>query len=202
MINWTKIIDETQMKENQNQKTNRNDSPDNHASENGMVTRMFRDRETTERAYNSLKERGYEKDDINLIMSEDTRNRHFSDDAEKTKVGTKAAEGAVKGSAVGGTLGAIAGAIAGIGTSLVIPGLGLVIAGPIAVGLVGAGAGVITGGFIGALVGWGIPEARAKLYESGIEGGNIVIGVIPRDEEDAKYLENEWLSNNGQETHK
>ena len=38
-----------------------------------------------------------------------------------------------------------AGIIAAIGTTLVIPGLGLVIAGPIAAGLAGAGAGSITG---------------------------------------------------------
>lgn len=83
-----------------------------------------------------------------------------------------------------------------------IPGLGLVIAGPIAAGLAGAGAGSITGGIIGALVGSGIPEARAKLYESGIKEGNIVIGVKPRNEEDARYLENNWRSNNGQEIHR
>lgn len=194
------------MKDNQNQNTNqnqnRNHASDYDASEYGMLTGMFRDRESTENAYTSLQERGYEKDDINLIMSDDTRKNHFSDDVEETEVGTKAAEGAGKGSAIGGTIGAIAGVIAAIGTSLVIPGLGLVIAGPIAAGLAGAGAGSITGGVIGALVGSGIPEARAQLYESGIKEGNIVIGVKPRNEEDAKYLENNWRTNNGEEIHR
>lgn len=170
-------------------------------SDRGILTGMFRDRESTENAYSTLKERGYEKDDINLIMSDKTRKEHFSDDVEETEIGTKAAEGAGTGSAIGGAVGAITGVIAAIGTSIAIPGLGLVIAGPIAAGLAGAGAGGITGGVIGALVGMGIPEARAKLYESGIEEGQIVIGVKPRSEEDAEYLENNWHTNEGHEIH-
>ncbi len=181
----------------QNQRTG------NRATDRSMLTGMFRDRESTENAYNSLQERGYSKDDINLIMSDDTRKKHFSgDDAKDTDLGTKAAEGAGKGSAIGGTVGAIVGVIAAVGTSLVIPGLGLVIAGPIAAGLAGAGAGSITGGVIGALVGAGIPEDRAKAYESGIKDGNIVMGVKPRNEDDARYFENNWRSNQGEEIHR
>ncbi len=41
---------------------------------NRMVTGLFRDRESAERAYGSLSDRGYGKDDVNLIMSDDTRN--------------------------------------------------------------------------------------------------------------------------------
>lgn len=166
-----------------------------------MLTGMFHDRESTENAYSSLQERGYTKDDINLVMSADTRKKYFSGDDDDTEIGTKAAEGAGKGSAIGGVVGAVAGVIAAIGTSLVIPGLGLVVAGPIAAGLAGAGAGGLTGGIIGALVGLGIPEARAKLYESGIEDGNIVLGVKPRNEEDAKYFQSQWRTHDGKEIH-
>lgn len=164
-----------------------------------MLTGMFRDRESTEQAYNTLHERGYTKDDINLVMSDKTRKKHFSGDVEKTEIGTKAAEGTGKGAAIGGTIGAIAGVVAAIGTSLVIPGLGLVVAGPIAAGLAGAGAGGLTGGVIGAMVGSGIPEERAKLYESGVNEGNIVMGVKPRNAEDAKYFEDKWRSNKGEQ---
>ena len=189
------------MNENQDQNQNRDRVADNKSADRGMLTGMFSDRESTESAYNTLHERGYKKDDISLVMSDDTRKKHFSDDVEETEIGTKAAEGAGKGSAIGGTVGAIVGVIAAIGTSIAIPGLGIIIAGPIAAGLAGAGAGGITGGIIGALVGSGIPEARAKLYKSGIENGNIVIGVKPRNDEDAKYLEDNWRTNKGQEIH-
>ncbi len=166
-----------------------------------LLTGMFRDRESSEQAYNTLQDRGYKKDEINLVMSDETRKKHFSGEAKNTEIGTKAAESTGKGSAIGGTIGAAAGVIAAIGTSVAIPGLGIVIAGPIAAGLAGAGAGGITGGVIGALVGSGIPEARAELYESGIKDGQIVIGVKPRNEEDAKYLENNWRSNKAEEIH-
>jgi len=166
-----------------------------------LLTGMFRDRESTERAYNSLHERGYSKDDINLIMSDDTRNKYFKDEVKDTELGTKAMEGAGKGSAIGGTIGAVAGIIAALGTSLIIPGLGLIIAGPIAAGLAGAGAGGLTGGIIGALIGSGIPEERAKLYESGIKDGRIVMGVRPKNQEDADYFKNDWRDNKGEEIH-
>jgi hypothetical protein len=178
-----------------------NQRNDNRTTDRGMLTGMFSDRESTEHAYNTLHERGYTKDDINLVMSDETRKKHFSGDVKETEIGTKAAEGAGKGSAIGSTVGAIAGVIAAIGTSLVIPGLGIVIAGPIAAGLAGAGAGGITGGIIGALVGSGIPEERARLYESGIKDGNIVMGVKPRNDEDAKYFENNWRTNKAEEIH-
>lgn len=185
--------------QNRHQNDGQNHEDGNRTSDRGMLTGMFRDRESTENAYKTLQERGYEKDDINLVMSEETRKKHFSHEVEETEVGTKAAESAGKGSAIGGSVGAVAGVIAAIGTSLVIPGLGIVIAGPIAAGIAGAGAGGITGGVIGALVGSGIPEARAKLYESGIEEGQIVIGVEPRNDEDAKFLEENWRTNEAEE---
>lgn len=157
-----------------------------------MVTGLFDDRSSAERAYQSAASRGYTKDDVNLLMSDDTRKRHFATDAAETELGSKAAEGAGVGGAIGGTIGAVLGAIAAVGTSIAIPGLGLVIAGPLAAGIAGAGAGALTGGVIGALVGWGIPEEHAKRYEAGIKSGGIVMGVRPRSDDDAAYLQREW----------
>lgn len=171
-------------------------------SSQGMMTGMFRDRDSVEKAYNSLHSRGYTQDDINLMMTDETRKTHFGKDQPETEVGNKAAEGTGIGSAIGGTVGAIAGAVAAIGTSLFIPGLGLVIAGPLAAGLAGAGAGSITGGLIGAMVGAGIPEERAKKYEEGLNNGHIVMGVKPRNAEDADYFESEWRTHNGSEIYR
>lgn len=192
--------------DNRNQSQHRHDQKVTGDSDNksGMMTGMFNDRESSERAYNTLKDRGYTQEDINVVMSEETRDRYFSDsdNVEETELGNKAAEGTGAGSAIGGTLGAIAGAIAAVGTSVAIPGLGIVVAGPVAAGLAGAGAGGLTGGLIGALVGWGIPEKRAKLYEAGIKDGNIVLGVNPRSDEDADYVEKEWKKYEGEEIHR
>ncbi len=172
-----------------------------HVADNVMLTGMFADKESTEQAYETLHARGYTKDEISVIMSEETRKKFFSG-AVDTELGTKAAEGAGKGSAIGGTLGAIVGIVAAIGTSIVIPGLGMIIAGPIAAGLAGAGVGGITGGLIGALIGAGMPEARAKLYEAGVKNGYVVVGVRPRNEEDADYFASTWKKNKGAEIHR
>jgi uncharacterized protein YjbJ (UPF0337 family) len=167
---------------------------------NRMVTGLFKDRESAERAYGWLSERGYGKDDVNLMMSDDTRNKYFSDD--DSELGTKAWEGAGKGAAIGGGVGATLGAIAAIGTTLALPGLGLLIAGPIAAALAGGGAGALTGGLVGALIGHGIPEEHAKRYEQGIREGGIVMGVQPRNEEDADYFENNWRENRGESVYR
>ncbi|MDX5345770.1 MAG: hypothetical protein LPJ89_01900, partial [Hymenobacteraceae bacterium] len=97
-----------------------------------------------------------------------------------------------------GTLGAIIGAVAAIGTSVAIPGLGLVVAGPLAAGLAGAGAGGLTGGLLGALVGAGIPEERAKVYETGIKEGNIVLAFRPHNADDARYFDERFRSYSGE----
>ena len=163
-----------------------------------MVTGLFRDRESAERAYRSVNERGYESGDIDLVMSDDTRKRHFADGVAETELGNKAAEGAGVGGAIGGTVGAIAAAIAAVGTTLAIPGLGLVIAGPLAAAIAGAGAGGVTGGIVGALIGWGIPEERVKEYETGIKEGGILMGVKPKNDEDARHFEQQWKESRGE----
>ena len=171
--------------------------------ERRMVTGMFRDRDSAEQAYRAVTDRGYTRDDVNLMMSDDTRKRHFTDrTAVETELGTKAAEGAGVGGAIGGTLGAIAGALAAVGTSIAIPGLGLVIAGPIAAAVAGAGAGGAAGTLVGALVGWGIPEERVKHYESGLKEGGIVMGVRPRSDEDADYFEQTWKTQRGEQIYR
>ena len=163
---------------------------------------MFRDRNSAEKAYQSLHSRGYGKDDVNLLMSDETRKTHFGDDTAHTDLGDRAMEGAGVGSAIGGTAGAIIGAIAAIGTSVALPGLGLIIAGPLAAALAGAGAGGLTGGLVGALVGSGIPEEHAAEYETGIKDGGIVMGVKPRNADDAKYFEDEFRRHNGDKIYK
>ena len=156
-----------------------------------MVTGTFRDRESADRAYDELLRRGYSPEEINVLMSEDTRKRHFKTTTTTTEMGTKAAAGGLAGATVGGTVGAVAGALAVAGT-LAIPGLGIVLAGPLAAALAGLGAGAATGGLIGGLIGAGIPEERAKVYKTEIDNGAIVLGVRPRNADDVSYLEREW----------
>ena len=168
--------------------------------ETGTVTGVFHNREDAEQAYNTLINRGYDSKDIIVLMSDKTHHTHFKnrDGDRDTDLGNKSAESAGVGSAIGGTAGAILGAIAAIGTSVALPGLGLVIAGPIIAGLTGAGAGGIAGGLIGALVGAGIPKEHAALYEDSIKKGGIVVGVVPKSTEDREAIGRDWRTYHGE----
>jgi len=104
----------------------------------------------------------------------------------------KALKGTGAGGAIGAAVGAIAGAVAAVGTTILVPGLGLVVAGPLAAALAGAGAGGVTGGLIGGLVGAGMSEERARIYKTAIEEGGIVMTVTPRSVEDAEWIEESW----------
>lgn len=161
------------------------------------VTGLFRDKNSAEAAYQALRQRGYSDRDVNVMMSDDTRQRHFG----KHGLGSKALEGAGAGSAVGGTAGAVIGALIGAATSIALPGIGLVIAGPLAGALAGAGAGGAAGGLVGALVGAGIPEDRAKLYESGVKAGGIFMSVRPRNDADARALQDDWRTQRAEHIH-
>src|SRR3982750_254825 len=149
-----------------------------------LITGVFKTKVAAEAAVDALMKRGYTRDDISVLMSDATLSKEF---ALQTR--THAADGLGIGGAVGGAVGAVLAAIAAVGTTLFLPGINLVIAGPIAAALAGAGAGGATGGVIGALIGAGIPEYRAKVYEAGIRGGGILIGVEARDGEEVDRLE-------------
>jgi hypothetical protein len=157
-----------------------------------MLAGLFRDGDTAERAYQALRSRGYSEADVSLMMSDETRQRLVSGGAAPASgLGHKALEGAGVGAGVGVVAGGVLGALVAAAT-VVVPGVGLVIVGPVAAALAGAGVGGAAGGMLGALVGAGIPEDQAKTYESGLRAGGIVIGVAPRTDEDRDHFERHW----------
>jgi hypothetical protein len=149
-----------------------------------LVTGLFRTRVAAEAAVDAILKRGYTRDDISVLMSDATKNKEFA-----IETGTRAADGLGIGAAVGGGVGAVLAAIAAVGTNILLPGLGIVVAGPLAAALAGAGAGGAAGGLIGALVGAGIPEHRAKVYDASLRAGGILIGVESKTDEEADQLE-------------
>ena len=170
-------------------------------AETNMVTGLFRDKDSASAAYDAAIERGYTPNDLNLVMSDETRSRHFGGSADHTELGNKAAEGAGVGGAIGGTVGAVAAAVAAIGTALVLPGIGLVVAGPLAAAFAGAGAGAAAGGLVGALIGWGIPEERVHRYEAGVKSGGILMGLRSRNVNDASHIEASWKQHRGEDVY-
>lgn len=172
------------------------------ARQPGMVTGLFRDRSSAERAYRSAIELGHEPSDINVLMSDETRERYFSSQTVSGLSSKAAADaeqpvkGEELGGPMGGTVGTLAPALAAVGTLLLIP--GIVIAGPVAVALTAAGAVGLAGGLLSALTDWGIPKERLRQYEDDVRDGSILIGVKPASDEDAQQLRRQWRASGGE----
>jgi uncharacterized membrane protein len=167
-----------------------------------MVLGIFNDRDNAEDAIEDLKDHGFKPEEISIVMRDSAAAHEV---AEHT--GANVAEGAVSGATTGGVVGAIAGLLVGIG-AIAVPGIGgIFIAGPLAaaLGLTGAAAttvsgaatGALAGGLIGALVSLGVPEEEARVYETGIKQGAILVAVpaMSHNEDDVVHL----LQENGAE---
>lgn len=175
-----------------------------------MVTGLFANRVDAEHAYAVAAALGYDNAHINVLMSEETRQQYFTEpQGTTTDLASKAAEGTEHaatprdelGGPVGGTLGTIAPMLAAVGTLLLIPGLGIVAAGPVAIALTAAGAVGVAGGIIGAITQWGVPKDRLEQYEAGIREGGLLLGVDARSKNDARKLVQQWESNGGRHVH-
>ena len=139
---------------------------------------IFDTKQSVEVAVQILKNRGFNSEDISVLMPSQEGTQNFAH--EKS---TKAPEGATAGDTTGAILGGGLGWLVGIG-SLAIPGVGpFIAAGPIMAALAGAGVGGAVGGITGALVGMGIPEYEAKRYEGYVKKGGILLSVHVDDSE-------------------
>jgi hypothetical protein len=148
------------------------------------VTATFESRAAAENALMQLEQAGIREDQLSLIVTEESRGNKL-----RINEKTRADEGAAAGATFGGVTGAILGSVLAAGT-IAVPGLNLVVAGPLAAGLAGLGAGAASGGLLGALVGAGIPEHEAKLYHDEVKNGNILLAVDADDADEKDRVEN------------
>ncbi len=170
------------------------------AVEPQALTALFRDREDADSAYEWLLKNGYNSDDIHLLMSEETRRKyHYPEEAEPEATEEDAVVGLEAGAAVGGGLGATLGIVAALGAAVIIPGMGLAVAGPLAAAM--AGVGGVVGGALGALYGSSVPEEEAHKLEQKIREGSVLISVRPRDDEEAEWIESAWRERGGEMVH-
>ncbi|MGA9720875.1 MAG: hypothetical protein WBQ86_00340 [Candidatus Binatus sp.] len=134
-----------------------------------------------------LKEAGLSDNDVSVLRPDRAGSRDFAHDLHSSK----APEGAATGAIAGGVTAGILGWLFGIGTAA-IPGVG-----PVMAVLGGAAAGSAVGGIAGAVVGFGIPEDEATLYEGKVESGDALISVHAegRQEHHAAAPYCEWCRN-------
>jgi len=150
---------------------------------------VFSERVNAEKAIADLERKGYSPRDLSVIVRE-------KDVVTPVKAGSKggnAVSGALSGAATGGVIGGITGLLIGVG-AVTIPGIGaFLIGGPLAaaLGLTGAAAvtasgvttGLLAGGLLGGLVGLGVPEEAARIYEQRVREGAVLLAVPAATEE-------------------
>lgn len=152
------------------------------------VSGVFNSDDAVERLINALEDRGYSDNDVSIIMSDKTRDRY----PELVK-SSKLPEGAATGGLTGGLLGSLIGGLTMVG-SVLIPGAGLLIAGPLVGAITGGVIGTSAGSLIGALVGAGIPEHEAKHYEETLKNEGNILVIAHVDKEDVQEVRDAFKS--------
>lgn len=135
-------------------------------AERPTVVGVFEDRRQAERAVEGLRRAGFPADRIGLVA----RAGATESSLEGCDTNTKAEEGMAAGLLTGGAAGALLGALA----APFIPGVGLAVAAGAFVGAIG---GAAIGSFVGILVGMGIPEDEARMYECELLAGRTLVTV-------------------------
>jgi hypothetical protein len=147
------------------------------------VAGIFRSRADAERAVENLRSAGIANDHLNLLMPGTT------DQELETSVPTTETEQPGMGSALGGTVGGALGAAGGMtigaaAASLLVPGVGPVIAagilGAALLGAGGAAAGAAAGGSLEDSV-EGLPHDELYVYEDALRQGRSVVLVVADD---------------------
>lgn len=134
-------------------------------------------------AVEDLHKRGVRPAVISVLLPEAAR-----EDFARIDDNTKAPEGAALGGAAGVALGGLAAGLTAVAT-VIVPGVGILAAGPIVAALAGAGAGGAVGGALGGLIGYGITEHEAKFHTAILKEGGTVIVVSTDDKQEQKVAQ-------------
>ncbi|CAN5651508.1 hypothetical protein BH10CHL1_BH10CHL1_26620 [soil metagenome] len=152
---------------------------------------LYHDVATANQVVQALVNAGITRDDISMVVNDRegqyTAGAQADDlnNAQTSEVGTATAGGAVTGAVIGG----VGGALLSL-SALAIPGIGPVVAaGPLIVGLIGAGAGAAVGGLLGALTEAGVPEEEAGFYIAGVNRGGTLVSAAVDDQEVNQIVE-------------
>lgn len=135
-----------------------------------MILGLFRDSQQAGQAVSALIEQGSSSDITVIAKNEETG------EVKQHEVQKDTSDGTAVGAATGALAGGLAGILVGV-TSFVVPGVGLLVLGPLATTLAAVGAGALTGGLVGALVDWGLPQELAENYEVRLRAGEVLVAV-------------------------
>lgn len=150
----------------------------------------FPNRRAVEQALHELRDSGFPMDRVSVVAQDSDRNQVIAGAEVHDQADNQADEGVKVGALSGGALGGLTGLLVGIG-ALAIPGIGpIMLAGAAATALAttaaGSAIGAATGSLLGGLIGMGIPEERARVYNNRISAGEYLVMVDGTDTEIAQ----------------
>jgi hypothetical protein len=163
-------------------------------------------------AFEAVINLGYDHGDITVVMSEETRllfttpspvtdptiatqietdNGPTGDSlTEEDKGETIESKKVLAGAGGMSAIGAVGGALAGLTVNLIAPGVGLLIAGPLAG--IGAGFGALIGGIYGVPAVELDSRERIEEFEKEMKAGKVILHVVPRTLEDDALIRSAW----------
>ena len=147
----------------------------------------FPTRRAAEQALHELRDSGFPMDRVSVVAQDGDRKGSIAGASTSNHSDNKADDGAKAGALSGGALGGLTGLLVGLG-ALAIPGLGpIMLAGAAATALAttaaGTAIGAAAGTLLGGLIGMGIPEDRAKVYNDRVSAGEYLVMVDGTDAE-------------------
>jgi hypothetical protein len=181
--------------------------------ETGIVG-LFDAPQAANEAFEVLLQLGYHPDEVGILIAESTKERFHQpsllthpeapEEPREAPRGDSSAEGAtppaedakpetramLQGVGVASAIGALGGLLVAGAAAVALPGLGLVMLGPIT-GL-GAGFGAIVGGVYGVPAMEGERMEHVTRYEAAVRAGKVLIQVIPHDRADESRIKREW----------
>jgi len=146
------------------------------AQSSRIVTAFFDSPGHAESAYQMAASRGYGKEDLSVLMSNDTRDNWLSLSYVTNNPRMSIA-------------------------AFTIPGGNLAASGSIAMAIPGASLDDSMASLIWLLVERGVPYRRARAYASALEKGGVVLEICPRNDDDVEYLTHAWQACGGREIH-
>lgn len=139
---------------------------------------IFSSRRDAEHALIELRDAGFDMDKVSVIVKHADRSDAIGGVGVRDREDDQVEGGAKAGATAGAVTGGIIGLAGSIGV-LAIPGVGaaaevgILLANTLLGGAIGAAGGAL----LGALVGWGVPEDRAKYYNERVSQGDYLVVV-------------------------
>jgi hypothetical protein len=129
---------------------------------------VFTDIDAARQAVLGLLEAGFSKEQINVVCSDETKERYFQEFEHQEPAGTYTPTATI----VGGTIGAALGGLAVVASAAATGSLALWAAGPIT-----AWAGGVAGGLVGAMMTRGLEKEIADFYQQAVVSGQILVAA-------------------------